>query len=188
MLGLPSTKRGNDCAFVVVDLFSKMAILATCKKSITVEATTKLFFERVWIHFGIPQNIILDQDSQFLKTLWSQPLVTIGHQAHQIHCLPPPNIWKNQGCQPMIVHIPCMYNSKHPRTWDESIPYVHHNYNRAIHSSIDHNPFQVGLGFQPLGPMDVALPLVATQEDSSHAQTEAEKSTRFIEQIQHICQ
>jgi hypothetical protein len=45
MSGLPSTKRGNDCVFVVVDRFSKMAILVACKKSITVEATAKLFFE-----------------------------------------------------------------------------------------------------------------------------------------------
>ena len=43
--GLPSTKRGNDCVFVVVDRFSKMAILVACKKSITAEATAKLFFE-----------------------------------------------------------------------------------------------------------------------------------------------
>jgi hypothetical protein len=45
MLGLPSTKRGNDCVFVVVDRFSKMTILVACKKSITIEATAKLFFE-----------------------------------------------------------------------------------------------------------------------------------------------
>jgi hypothetical protein len=83
----------------------------------------------------------------------------------------------------MIMHILHMYNSKHPHTWDESLPYVQHNYNKAIHSSTNHNPFQVGLGFQPLGPMDVALPLAATQEDSSHAQTEVEKDTWFIEQI-----
>jgi hypothetical protein len=43
--GLPSTKRENDCVFVVVDHFSKMAILVAYKKSITVEATVKLFFE-----------------------------------------------------------------------------------------------------------------------------------------------
>ena len=47
MSGLPSTKWWNDCVFVVVDRFSKMAILVACKKSITVEATAKLFFERV---------------------------------------------------------------------------------------------------------------------------------------------
>jgi hypothetical protein len=47
MLGLPSTKQGNDCVFVVIDLFSKMAFLVAYKKSIIAEATAKLFFERV---------------------------------------------------------------------------------------------------------------------------------------------
>jgi hypothetical protein len=32
MYGLSSTKKGNDCVFVVVDQFSKMAILTACKK------------------------------------------------------------------------------------------------------------------------------------------------------------
>jgi hypothetical protein len=34
MSGLPSTKHGNDCVFVVVDRFSKMEILVACKKNI----------------------------------------------------------------------------------------------------------------------------------------------------------
>jgi hypothetical protein len=45
MVGLPSTKRGNDYVFVVVDRFSKMVILVSCKKSITTEAIAKIFFE-----------------------------------------------------------------------------------------------------------------------------------------------
>jgi hypothetical protein len=49
--------------FVVVDRFSKMAILVAYKKSITAEATAKLFFEQVWVHFGIPQTIVSDRDS-----------------------------------------------------------------------------------------------------------------------------
>jgi hypothetical protein len=53
MSSLPSTKRGNDCVFVVVDRFSKMVILVACKKKITAKAIAKLFFERVWVHFGI---------------------------------------------------------------------------------------------------------------------------------------
>jgi hypothetical protein len=81
-----------------------------------------------------------------------------------------------------------MYNSKHPSTWDEILPYVQHSYNRALHSSIGHNPFQVGLGFQPLGPIDVALPLVVTLTNSYPSPTEVDKSSRFIEQIQHIHQ
>ena len=54
MSGLPSTKHGNYCVFVVIDRFSKMAIMVAYKKNITAEATAKLFFERVWVHFGIP--------------------------------------------------------------------------------------------------------------------------------------
>jgi hypothetical protein len=71
MFGLPSTKQGNDCVFVVVDWFSKMAILTACKKIVTMTDTVKLFFERVWVHFGIPQTIIFDRDSRFLSTFWS---------------------------------------------------------------------------------------------------------------------
>jgi hypothetical protein len=68
MSGLPSTNRGNECVFVVVDHFSKMEIMVACKKSIAAEATAKLFFERVWVHFGIPQTIFSNRDSRFLST------------------------------------------------------------------------------------------------------------------------
>jgi hypothetical protein len=36
MSSLSSTKRGNDCVFFYVDHFSKMEIMATYKKSITI--------------------------------------------------------------------------------------------------------------------------------------------------------
>jgi hypothetical protein len=88
----------------------------------------------------------------------------------------------------MIIHILRMYNSKHPCTWDESFPYVQHIYNRSLHSSTSHNPFQVGLGFQPLCPIDVAMPFVATQVDLAHVQSKADKANNFIECIQHIRQ
>ena len=88
----------------------------------------------------------------------------------------------------MIVHILHMYNSKHPRTWDESLPYVQHSYNQDLHSSTGHKPFPVGLGFQPLCPIDVAIPFAATQVDSAHVHSEADKENSFIERIQHIRQ
>ena len=42
---LPYNNHNNDCVFVVIDRFSNMAIMADCKKNITVEASAKLFFE-----------------------------------------------------------------------------------------------------------------------------------------------
>jgi len=49
-------------------LFSKVAILVTYKKSITTEDTTKIFFERVWVHFWIMSTIISYQDNMILST------------------------------------------------------------------------------------------------------------------------
>jgi hypothetical protein len=72
---------------------------------------------------------------------------------------------KTKVANKMIVHIPRMYNSKHPCTWDESLPYFHHSYNQAIHISIGHNHFKVCLGFQltqlfPLHPYRNNLPIL----------------------------
>ena len=57
MSSLLTTKHGHDCVYFVVDRFSKMAILMACRKEISVEETTKIFFEHVWVHFGLPKTL-----------------------------------------------------------------------------------------------------------------------------------
>jgi hypothetical protein len=144
MSGLSSTKQGNDCVFVVVDRFSKMVILVAYKKSITVEATSKLFFERVWVHFGIPQTIVSDQDSRFLSTFWLSLWLLLDTKLTKSMAFHPQTDGQTEVVNIMIVHILHMYNSKHPRIWDESLPYVEHSYNRALHSSTATAPFNWG--------------------------------------------
>jgi len=61
--GLPKSRKGHDYLYVVVDRFRKMCILIPCNKHITVEQTAKLFFEHVWVHFGLPTSIVSDRDT-----------------------------------------------------------------------------------------------------------------------------
>jgi hypothetical protein len=129
MSGLPSTKRGNDYVFVVVDLFSKMVILFSCKENIIAEATTNLFFERVLVHFGIPQPIISEHEIWFLDTFWSSLWSLLDTKLTKSTSFHPQIDGQTEFVNWMIVHILHMYNSKHPCTWDESLPYVQHSYN-----------------------------------------------------------
>jgi hypothetical protein len=188
MYGLPSTKQGNVFVFVVVYRFSKMVILTTCKKSIKATYTTKILFKQVWVHFRIPHTIIFDRDIRVPITFWSSLWSLLDTKLTKSTAFHPQTDGQTKVINRMIVHILHMYNSKNPCTWDESIPYVQHSYNTALNSSTNHSPFQVALGFQPLGPIDVALPLAATQTDSSHVQSQAKKDTIFLERIQHIHQ
>ena len=110
MSGLPSTKRGNDCVFVVVDCFSKMEILVACKNKITVEATAKLFFERVWVNFGIPQTIVSDRESRFLITFWSSLWSLLDTKLTKSIAFHPQTDGQTEVVNRMIVHILRMYN------------------------------------------------------------------------------
>jgi hypothetical protein len=116
MSGVPYTKWGNDCVFVVVDCFSKMAILVACKKNITAEATAKIFFERVWVHFGISQTIVLDRDSRFLSIFWSSLWSLMDTKLTKSTTFRPQTDGQTEVVNQMIVHILRMYNSKHPCT------------------------------------------------------------------------
>jgi hypothetical protein len=124
MSGLSSTRHVNDCVFVLIDRFSKMVILTTYKKNVTVADTAKLFFERVWFHFGIPQNIIFDRDSRFLNTFWSSLWSVLDTKVTKSTTIHPQTDGQTEVINRMILHILHMYNSKHPRTWHESLPYV----------------------------------------------------------------
>jgi hypothetical protein len=69
--GLPMSKGVHDYLYVVVDRFNNMCILIPCKKKITMEQATNLFFQYVWVYFGLSASIILDQDTRFLGDFWT---------------------------------------------------------------------------------------------------------------------
>jgi hypothetical protein len=105
MIGLSSTKRRNDYVFVVVDRFSKSEILATFKKNITAESTAKIFFEREWIHFGIPKAIISNHDSQFLNTFYSSLWSLLDTKLTKSTAFQPQTDVQIEVINRMIVHI-----------------------------------------------------------------------------------
>jgi len=55
----------------------------------------------------------------------------------------------------IVVHALTIYNSSHPKTWDESLPSIQHSYNRAMHRSIGVSPFNTCMEFLPRSPIDL---------------------------------
>jgi hypothetical protein len=42
-----------------------------CKKQSTAEHIANLFFQYVWVHFGLPTSIISNRDTRFLGDFWT---------------------------------------------------------------------------------------------------------------------
>ncbi|RDX81297.1 hypothetical protein CR513_38043, partial [Mucuna pruriens] len=63
IIGLPKSKECRDFIFVVVDRFSKMAHFIPCHKVDDACDVANLFFMEIVRLHGLPQNIVLDRDS-----------------------------------------------------------------------------------------------------------------------------
>ncbi|KAI5313567.1 hypothetical protein L3X38_042743 [Prunus dulcis] len=83
-----------------------------------------------------------------------------------------------------MVHLLRGYNSKHPRTWDASLPYLQFAFNRAIHSSTLKSPFKVCLGYLRSSLFDMAFSVADKQNGEEN--DDRLKAQRLLELISKI--
>ena len=137
--GLPMSRKQHDYLFVVVDRISKMCILMPCKKIIT----TELYFQNVWVHFGLPTSIVSDRDSRFIGNFWSNIWRMMNTKLKKSTAFHPQIDGKTEVVNITVVHLLRGYCSKHPKLWDEQLHYLHHSYNLAKHSSSQTSSLEV---------------------------------------------
>ena len=77
-----------------------------------------------------------------------------GHQIEEKHLFSRTDGWKKVVNKTMVLFLRGYYR-KQPKLWDEKIPYLHHAYNRALHSSTQSSPFETSFGYLPKVPLDL---------------------------------
>jgi hypothetical protein len=97
--GFPTTSKGHDYKFVVVDRFKNICIHMLCKKTIKGHEAVGMFFEQVWVHFGIPKSIISNRDTIFLSAILDYTLGEYGHQVQEIYNFPSTDRWVDKSSQ-----------------------------------------------------------------------------------------
>eukprot|EP00253_Pinus_taeda_P019058 PITA_19058 len=155
---------------------------AEIKKKVTAKQTPKLFFQHVWVHFGLPTSIVSDQYSRFVGSFWSSLWELMDTKLKKSTTFHPQIDGQTKVVNKTMIQLLKGYCSKHPKLWDEHLCYVQHGYNRAKHSYTQISPFETCFRFTLKFPLD----FVFGKDIAVDGHSDADKATKFIEQIQEI--
>ena len=81
---------------VVVDKLSKMTHLIPTTVQVTGEETTRMYFNHVMKHHGLPKALVSDRDPRFTGRFMTALLEILKYQPMFIHCFPPSDGWTNR--------------------------------------------------------------------------------------------
>jgi hypothetical protein len=173
VLGLPSTKRGSDSVFVVVDRFSKMAHFIPCHKTDDAIHIANLFFKEIVHLHGMPSTIVSDRDVKFLSHFWRTLWNKLGTKLLFSTTCHPQTDGQTEVVNRTLSAMLRAILKKNLKMWEECLPHVEFSYNRAEHSTTKVSPFQVVYGFNPRAPIDLLL-LPTTEQVHSDAKERAD--------------
>jgi hypothetical protein len=88
-----------------------------------------MFFQNVWVHFGLPKSIISDRDSRFIGSFWSSLWELMDTKLKKSIYFHPQTDGQTEVVNKTVVHLLRGYCSKHPKLWDEHLHYIQHAYN-----------------------------------------------------------
>jgi len=114
----------------------------------------KLFFQHVWVHFGLPTSTVSDRDSRFVGKFWSSLWELMDNRLKKSTTYHPQTDGQIEVVNRTVIQFLRGYCDKHLKLWDEHLCYVQHAYNCAKHSSTQRSPFEIYFGFIPRSPLD----------------------------------
>jgi hypothetical protein len=65
-------------------------------KQVTAEQMAQMFFQNVWVHFGLPKSIISDRDSRFVGSFWSSLWALMDTKLKKKHSFSSANRWSDR--------------------------------------------------------------------------------------------
>ncbi|MBW0545782.1 hypothetical protein O181_085497 [Austropuccinia psidii MF-1] len=138
-----------DSILVVVDRFSKMAILIPTYGSITALDLAQIFISNVFSKHGLPVSTVSDRGSLFVSSFWTQLFKQLKISRDLSTAFHPETDGQTERVYQILEQYLRMYVSYHQDDWYTWLPLAEFAYNNAEHSSTKQSPFFTIYGRNP---------------------------------------
>lgn len=154
--GLPK-EQGKDCIYVVVNRLTKFSHFFAITSSFKAAQVAELFFREVFRLHGLPQNIVSDRNSKFLRAFWQEifrlsgTVLTPSTSYHQ----------QTNGQSEIVNKWLEGYLRNHvsgqQKAWVKWLHLGEYCYNSSYHMSIKMSPFMGLYGYEALNFVDLVF-------------------------------
>ncbi|KAJ7958669.1 Retrotransposon protein, putative, Ty3-gypsy subclass [Quillaja saponaria] len=167
---ITSLSRVGDLStlLVVVDRFSKYATFIPAPKYCSAEDTAQLFFKYVVKYWGVPKNIVSDQDSRFTGTFWSELFNLLGSQLNISSSYHPQTDGQTERFNGMLEEYLRHFASVNQRNWPKLLDIAQFCFNAQKSSATNRSPFEIVTGQQPLLPHTLDEPYTGKSPKAHH--------------------
>lgn len=141
---------------VVADKFSKFAIFMASPDSCTTEIVVDLFHKNVVRHFGIPSDIVSDQDARFTGRFWTYLFNLLGSELKFSTTNEPQMDGQTEHINALLEESLRHFMSANQKNWLKLPDTAQFCYNLHQTSATGKCPFELALGFHPLTAQEIS--------------------------------
>ena len=140
--GLPTSQRGHDSIWVIVDRLTKVAHFLPVRTDFETMRYAQLFIAEIVKLHGVPINIVSDRDKIFVAHFWQSFQEAMGTELRLSTAYHPQTDGQTERVNQMLKDMLRMCILDFGGGWEKYLPLVEFAYNNSYQFTIGMTPFE----------------------------------------------
>jgi RNase H-like domain found in reverse transcriptase/Integrase zinc binding domain len=146
---LPVSEGYNAILTIVDHGCSKAAIFLPCAKTIDALGVARLYAERVFPFYGVPQRVISDRDPRFTATIMKELCEMLGISQNISTAFHPQTDGQSERANQRVEQYLRIYGNTEQNDWAQLLPLAQFVHNTWTNETTGRTPYELLIGHTP---------------------------------------